>query len=74
VFEVFGFFPFFDPELARNTVAGYLSPQSDNLQHPNPDSNYNHYVENRLDARSHGNEPIDQPQCDADHDQRHYDI
>jgi hypothetical protein len=44
------------------------------LQDPNCDRNHNHYVQNRLDTGSHGDEVIDQPQRDADHDQRNDDV
>ena len=44
-----------------------LAPQSEHLQNPNADRNYNHYIQNGLDAGGHGDVVIDQPQRDADH-------
>jgi hypothetical protein len=58
----------------RKPVTGYLPPHSDRLQDPDCDRNYDHYVQNGLDAAGHGDEVVDEPQRDADYDQRNDDV
>jgi hypothetical protein len=50
-------------------ITSYAPPQSERLQDPHTDRNYNHYIQNGLDAGGHGDEVIYQPQRYADHDQ-----
>jgi hypothetical protein len=58
----------------RKPVTGYLPPHSDGLQDPDCDRNYDHYVQNGLDAAGHGDKVVDEPQRDADYDQRDDDV
>jgi hypothetical protein len=44
------------------------------LQYPDYDCNDNHYVQDRLDTAGHGYKVIDQPQQNADDDQRDDDV
>jgi hypothetical protein len=55
-------------------ITGYAGPQPYRLQDPNGDRNDNHNIQDCLDAGSHGDKVIDQPQPDADHDQRNNDV
>jgi hypothetical protein len=49
----------------RESKTGHIRPQAHGLQ--DPDTNGNHYddVQNRVDARGHGDKTIDQPQPNA---------
>jgi len=44
------------------------------LQNPNRNGHNYHYVQNSLDAGRHWDEIINQPQCDANYDQRENDV
>jgi hypothetical protein len=59
---------------SMQSIAGYPAPQSECLQDPNGNGNHNHYIQNGLDTGRHGDEVVDQPQRDADHDQRNNDV
>jgi hypothetical protein len=53
---------------------GYILPQSSRLQYPDADDNYYYDIQNRFDAGSHGNIPVDQVQSHPNDDQYHYKI
>src|SRR5690242_9458884 len=56
--------------LSADSEAAYAAPQSDGLQDPYSNENHHDDVQNRLDAGSHRDKTIDQPQRHADDDQR----
>jgi hypothetical protein len=56
------------------SIAGYAPPPSDRLQDPNGDGNNDYYIQNRLDAGSHRDIVVDEPQPDTYDDQRNHDL
>jgi hypothetical protein len=56
-------------ELSRQPEMGYIAPQAGGLQEPNGDADDYHHIQNRLDAGSHGDVPIDQVQRHSDQNQ-----
>jgi hypothetical protein len=60
--------------LTRKPKVGYIGPQAGGLQYPDTNDYNYHYIQNRFDAGSHGNVPVDQVQYDSGNDQHNNNI
>jgi hypothetical protein len=54
-------------------IVSYTRPKPECLEQPDYYRYHDHNIQNSLDAGGHGNVRVDQPQHDADYDQRNND-